>query len=422
MWLHTTLTPSLLDGLNANRSGGRNMNRVITTTAVFALTALCMLSAGPNGCDLLPSGRPIAGEDVELTLLITGQGSVTVAPPGATYDTADAPVTLDYDVDTQVTFTALAATGWAFDHWEGDLTGSANPTSLTMSGDKSVKAVFITGAGGTCAEGVWTGTIVAHDYALAGASCEGDCSDDEVIHTISVLTTWDTTATVAIKIDDSLTGHPLEADGATSGSSHTDFHDFVQERCTRCSKDTTVCPGDSVTTEHETDEDQGCPITAADVQIAYLPLGDTSAETFPVRISVVIEPSSQATASEETSVDTYLMCTGTLQSVNLPTTSETDCPVFSFDLEGTYHRMPGGRDVIEASFSQPNTRQNGMGCVSCNWSGMEECDLTLTRQVEEMDRDTDGICDDVDNCPDTPNPDQADTDDDGIGDACDPTP
>lgn len=424
MQLPTTLTPSFRDGLNANKSGGRNMNRVITTTTVFALTVLCMLAAGPNGCELLPSGRPITGTDAELTLLIAGQGSVTVAPPGATYGPADVPATLDYEVDTQVTLTALAATGWAFDHWEGDLTGSANPTSLTMSGDKSAKAVFITGGGAdeNCARGVWTGTIVARDYALAGASCEGDCSDDDVIHTLSITTTWDTTATVAVKIDDSLSGHPLEADGATGGSSHTTLHDFVQERCTECSTIMTVCPGNSVTIDNQRTEDQSCPITAADVQIAYQPLGDTSAEIFPIRISIVIEPSSQATASEETSMDTHFMCNGTSEHLDLPGPSEADCPVFTFDLEGTYHRTPGGHDVIQASLSQPNTRHTAMSCASCEWSSMEEYYLTLTRQVEHLDRDSDDICDDVDNCPNTPNPDQADTDGDGIGDACAPTP
>jgi hypothetical protein len=35
------------------------------------------------------------------------------------------------------------------------------------------------------------------------------------------------------------------------------------------------------------------------------------------------------------------------------------------------------------------------------------------------DGDGDGICDDVDNCPNTFNPDQADADGDGVGDACD---
>src|SRR5262249_59407248 len=38
------------------------------------------------------------------------------------------------------------------------------------------------------------------------------------------------------------------------------------------------------------------------------------------------------------------------------------------------------------------------------------------------DRDGDGVPDGVDNCPDVPNPDQADSEGDGVGDACQKPP
>jgi hypothetical protein len=42
--------------------------------------------------------------------------------------------------------------------------------------------------------------------------------------------------------------------------------------------------------------------------------------------------------------------------------------------------------------------------------------------LENIDPDGDGVLKDTDNCPDTPNPDQADADGDGLGDACDSCP
>jgi cysteine-rich repeat protein len=51
-------------------------------------------------------------------------------------------------------------------------------------------------------------------------------------------------------------------------------------------------------------------------------------------------------------------------------------------------------------------RQNGKGCCT------DACTL--------VDRDADGTCDPRDHCPDVADPTQADTDHDGLGDACDP--
>ena len=48
----------------------------------------------------------------------------------------------DYYSGTVVELTATPATGWSFDHWEGDLSGANNPAQITVSGTKSVKAIF----------------------------------------------------------------------------------------------------------------------------------------------------------------------------------------------------------------------------------------------------------------------------------------
>ena len=49
-----------------------------------------------------------------------------------------------------------------------------------------------------------------------------------------------------------------------------------------------------------------------------------------------------------------------------------------------------------------------------------ECEGPLAECPDESDTDGDGILDPDDNCPDTPNADQTDSDEDGIGDVCEP--
>jgi uncharacterized repeat protein (TIGR02543 family) len=66
-----------------------------------------------------------------LTVDIVGNGSVSRNPDQDTYLYGDS-----------VQLTAAAASGWIFDSWSGDLTGSANPASITMDGNKTVTATF----------------------------------------------------------------------------------------------------------------------------------------------------------------------------------------------------------------------------------------------------------------------------------------
>src|SRR5581483_5894066 len=47
-------------------------------------------------------------------------------------------------------------------------------------------------------------------------------------------------------------------------------------------------------------------------------------------------------------------------------------------------------------------------------------DGTVSWQFTTDDHDGDGVPDGLDNCPAVPNPDQADSDGDGVGDACQP--
>ncbi|RJR32759.1 MAG: hypothetical protein C4567_17965 [Deltaproteobacteria bacterium] len=75
-----------------------------------------------------------AAVDYTLTVNVdpAGSGTVELDPPGGTYPAG-----------TIVTLAAYAAEGYAFDHWSGDLSGSANPAAITMDANKNVTAHFV---------------------------------------------------------------------------------------------------------------------------------------------------------------------------------------------------------------------------------------------------------------------------------------
>lgn len=79
--------------------------------------------------------------DYILTIKISpeGAGGVQVSP----YGTYVSPGQVSYPAGTVVTLTAVFyLTQGQFDHWEGGVTGTANPTTITMNSNKTVTAVF----------------------------------------------------------------------------------------------------------------------------------------------------------------------------------------------------------------------------------------------------------------------------------------
>ena len=79
---------------------------------------------------------PIVPEDNDrkLTVGVSPTGSGTVALD---------PLKENYACDEPVTLTPVPATGYRFDHWSGDLSGTANPGTLVMNATKNVTAHFV---------------------------------------------------------------------------------------------------------------------------------------------------------------------------------------------------------------------------------------------------------------------------------------
>ena len=69
------------------------------------------------------------------TISPAGWGSISLSPPPNCAGGR-------YTIGTSVTLTAVPAVGYAFTAWSGDLSGSANPQSLTMNGRRNVTAAF----------------------------------------------------------------------------------------------------------------------------------------------------------------------------------------------------------------------------------------------------------------------------------------
>lgn len=71
-----------------------------------------------------------------LTTTVNGSGTITKSPNAA-----------DYADGASVELTAVPTAGWSFSGWSGALSGSTNPATLVMDGDKAVTATFTEDSG-----------------------------------------------------------------------------------------------------------------------------------------------------------------------------------------------------------------------------------------------------------------------------------
>ena len=75
--------------------------------------------------------KVIGGYTLDTSVNPTGSGSITLSPSGGIYEDG-----------TVVTITATPNSGFVFNHWEGDLSGSSSSVQITMDSNKTVTAVF----------------------------------------------------------------------------------------------------------------------------------------------------------------------------------------------------------------------------------------------------------------------------------------
>ena len=88
-----------------------------------------VLTSAPRSVSVLFSN--LSPDQVTLALSSSGSGSISSTPRGARFQ-----------VNTQVQITASPDEGQEFLGWEGDVTGTTNPLSVTLNASRTIKALF----------------------------------------------------------------------------------------------------------------------------------------------------------------------------------------------------------------------------------------------------------------------------------------
>ena len=113
------------------------------TGAAYSSEATFPVLVGP---DLTHNGTA----DVFVAKVSSAIPKYTLTINAGTGGTTDpAPGSYTHDAGTQVTVTAQPNSGYKFNGWSGAVSGTTNPVTITMDGDKSITASFAATSAGT---------------------------------------------------------------------------------------------------------------------------------------------------------------------------------------------------------------------------------------------------------------------------------
>jgi len=111
--------------------GASTQSHTYSTVGTYLVKAQARCQSHTDFTSGWSPGKTVTLSGHILSISINGSGSVTKNSNKSAYNHNET-----------VTLTATPTSGSQFDHWEGALSGSTNPATLTMNGNKSVTAYF----------------------------------------------------------------------------------------------------------------------------------------------------------------------------------------------------------------------------------------------------------------------------------------
>ncbi len=402
-----------------------------------------------------------APDQYTLTVNVNGQGEVATDPNQATYDAG-----------TPVTLTATAAEGWHFVEWQGAATGVNPTTQVTMDGNKTVTAVFeenvpdqytltvnVDGQGevatdpnqatydagirvsltATAAEGwhfvEWQGAA-AGTYPTTQVTMDGNRTVTAVFERDQYILTIRIDGQGSVRAQSG--GGPYHAGTVVTLTAEAaeGWHFARWEgdaSGTAPSVDIEMDANKSVTAVFERNQYTLTVNVDGQGEVDVDPPGGTYDSGTSVRLTAQAPDGWHFVRWEGdasgvgTSVQLTMDSDKTVTAVFEEDISDQYTLTVDVEGSGSVDLQPEG-GTYAAGTPVTLTATPASGLEFLRWEGdatgtnpsvqiTMDGDKTVTA-VFEIDTDGDGVPDDEDNCPTTPNPKQRDTDGDGIGDAC----